>query len=101
LPTAVRIELSVVSAMAASSWRSASKRPISSAAKCWASPAEPPLPQARILPPLIRLAGHRFDGGGNRRRHHFDGIEFGVGAVFEVLGNAGNQVHFFSKGWGW
>ena len=33
---------------------------------------------------------HRFNGGGNRRRHHFDGIKFGVGAVFEVLGNAGN-----------
>ena len=40
--------MSVVSAMAASPWRSISKRPTSSAAKCCASAAEPPLPQARI-----------------------------------------------------
>src|SRR5574343_1274142 len=49
------MEQSVVRAMAASSWRSASKRPISLLAKRCESLAEPPLPQASILPPLIRL----------------------------------------------
>jgi hypothetical protein len=53
LPIAVRIELSVVSAIAARPGRSRSKRPTSSAAKCCASAAEPPLPQARILLPLV------------------------------------------------
>ena len=36
---------------------------------------------------------HRLDGGGNRGRHGVDGIELGVGAVFEMLGNAGDQIH--------
>src|SRR4051812_9589080 len=47
----VSVELSVVSATAASGGRSASKRLTSSAAKCCASAAEPPLPHASTLPP--------------------------------------------------
>src|SRR5437899_2086969 len=39
--------------MPASGGRSASKRLTSSAAKCCASAAEPPLPQASALPPLL------------------------------------------------
>jgi len=54
LATAVRIEVSVASDKAGSSGRSRSKRPTISAAKCWASDAEPPLPQARILPSASR-----------------------------------------------
>src|SRR3954471_1078821 len=53
---AVTIELSVLSAMAPSSGRSRSKRPTNSAEKCWASAAEPPLPQASTLPPLVTHA---------------------------------------------
>src|SRR5690606_7375831 len=44
------MDVSVLSAIPASGRRSRSKRPTSSAMKCWASAAEPPLPQARILP---------------------------------------------------
>src|SRR5882672_2445206 len=47
------MEVSVVSAMAARPGRSRSKRPTNSAAKCCASPAEPPLPQASTLPPPV------------------------------------------------
>src|SRR5690606_8690356 len=43
------VELSVVSAIAGRLGRSRSKRLSSSDEKCWASPAEPPLPQLRIL----------------------------------------------------
>src|SRR5437016_6617671 len=50
----VRVELSVVKASAASGARSVSNRLTSSAAKCCASAAEPPLPQASALPPLRR-----------------------------------------------
>src|SRR6266702_2940618 len=53
---AVRMELSVVSAMAPSSGRSRSKRPTNSAEKCCASAADPPLPQASTLPPLVTHA---------------------------------------------
>jgi hypothetical protein len=53
LPIAVRIEVSVVSATAASPGRSRSKRPTNSAAKCCASAAEPPLPQISTLPPAV------------------------------------------------
>src|SRR4051812_23526272 len=49
----VSVEVSVVSAMPASGGRSISKRLISSAAKCCASAAEPPLPHARTLPPAL------------------------------------------------
>ena len=48
------IEVSVFSAMPARGRRSRSKRPTSSATKCCASAAEPPLPQARILPLFAR-----------------------------------------------
>jgi hypothetical protein len=51
----VRVEVSVVSAIAASGGRSFSKRLSSSAAKCCESAAEPPLPQAMTLPPAARL----------------------------------------------
>ncbi len=50
------MELSVVSAMAPSSGRSRSNRPTNSAEKCWASAADPPLPQASTLPPLVTQA---------------------------------------------
>src|SRR5215208_3939108 len=53
---ALRIELSVVRAMAPSSGRSRSNRPTNSAEKCWASAADPPLPQASTLPPLVTHA---------------------------------------------
>ncbi len=46
--------MSVASEIAGSSGRSRSKRPTISAAKCCASDAEPPLPQARILPSASR-----------------------------------------------
>ncbi len=51
---AVKIDVSVVKAIAAKPGRSRSKRPTNSAAKCWQSAAEPPLPHARILPPSVR-----------------------------------------------
>ena len=47
----VRTEESVVSARAASARRSRVMRFTSSAARCWASAALPPLPQRRIFPP--------------------------------------------------
>ena len=47
-----------VSAIAGSSGRSRSKRPTSSAAKCCASAAEPPLPQARMLAVGEQALGH-------------------------------------------
>src|SRR5688500_3167827 len=50
------MELSVVRAIAPSSGRSRSKRPTNSAEKCWASAADPPLPQASTLPPLVTQA---------------------------------------------
>ena len=37
------------------------------------------------------------DGGGDRGRHQLDGVELGVGAVFEMLGDAGDQVHVFRR----
>src|SRR5688572_1840955 len=49
---AVIAEVSVVSAIAGRPGRSRSKRPTISAAKCWLSAAEPPLPQASTLFPL-------------------------------------------------
>src|SRR5688572_22628499 len=55
----VSVEVSVVSATAASGGRSRSKRLTSSAAKCWASAAEPPLPQASALPPAFRDCAKR------------------------------------------
>src|SRR5687767_7604703 len=48
---AVSAELSTVNAIAGMPGRSRSKRPTISAAKCWLSAAEPPLPQARTLRP--------------------------------------------------
>src|SRR5438105_12621691 len=42
--------------IAPSSGRSRSKRPTNSAEKCCASAAEPPLPQASTLPPLVTHA---------------------------------------------
>src|SRR6188508_1192196 len=53
---AVSVEVSVVSAIAASGARSVSNRLISSAAKCCASAADPPLPQASALPPALSAA---------------------------------------------
>src|SRR5690625_3748089 len=50
---AVSAELSVLRAIAASGRRSRSKRPTSSAEKCCASAAEPPLPHTNILLLLI------------------------------------------------
>jgi hypothetical protein len=44
--------VSVVSAIAASGRRSWMNRPVSSAAMCWLSAAEPPLPHNISLPPL-------------------------------------------------
>ena len=53
---AVRADVSVVSAMPASPGRSRSKRPTSSAAKCWLSAAEPPLPHESTLRPAFNAA---------------------------------------------
>ena len=33
------------------------------------------------------------DGGGDGGGQHVDGVQLGLGAVLEVLGNAGNQIH--------
>src|SRR3954468_23497776 len=67
----VSVELSVVSATAASGGRSISKRFRSSAAKGCASAAEPPLPQASTLPPRLsvsaRSAPARAIGSGSER----------------------------------
>src|SRR5688572_25553463 len=52
----VSVEQSVVSATAASGARSISKRLMSSAAKCCASAAEPPLPHASTLPPPFSVS---------------------------------------------
>src|SRR5262249_54192680 len=49
--TAVRIEVSVVRAIAARPLRGRWNRPTSSLARFWASAAEPPFPNARTLPP--------------------------------------------------
>ena len=48
---AVIADVSTVSATAASGSRSPRKWPVSSAAKCWASAALPPLPNVTSLPP--------------------------------------------------
>ena len=56
---AVKIDVSVVSAIAGSPLRSASNRPTSSAAKCCASAADPPLPQTRIRCPSIKAFDRR------------------------------------------
>ena len=50
----VIVDESVVKAMAGRLGRSRSKRLSSSDEKCWASPAEPPLPHESILPSLSR-----------------------------------------------
>ena len=55
LPTAVRIELSVVRAIAESALRSVLYLPTISAAICCASAALPPLPHSSILLPFLRL----------------------------------------------
>src|SRR5579859_4566169 len=49
----VSVDVSVVRAIPASGGRSISKRLMSSAAKCCASAADPPLPQARTFPPAF------------------------------------------------
>src|SRR5690606_36224503 len=51
LPIAVKLEASACSGMAEYGRRSDRYRPTSSAVRCWASAAEPPLPQASIRPP--------------------------------------------------
>src|SRR5262245_10257072 len=51
---AVIVELFVVSATAGNPGRSFSKRPDSSAARCWASAADPPLPNDTTMPFLRR-----------------------------------------------
>ncbi len=48
--------MSTVKAIAARAGRSLSKRQTSSAAKCCASAAEPPLPQLNILLPFFKAA---------------------------------------------
>ena len=51
LPAAVRMEVSVVSAIARSAGRLTVRRTTNSATRCWASAAEPPLPATRSLWP--------------------------------------------------
>ena len=79
LPTAVRMLESVVSAMAGSPRRSRLNRPTSSAAKCCASAALPPLPNTSTLPPALerppialggldRCRDPAIDRGGGGRR---------------------------------
>jgi len=51
---AVSTDESVVTATAGSGGRSSSKRLTNSAARCWASAADPPLPQKKSLPPRAR-----------------------------------------------
>ena len=58
-PTAVTTDGSVVRAIAERPARSRWKRPTSSATKCWASAAEPPLPKASTRPPASRLSAMR------------------------------------------
>ncbi len=58
--TAVTTDGSVVSAIAERPGRSRAKRPTSSATKCWASAAEPPLPKASTRPPASRLSAMRW-----------------------------------------
>lgn len=53
----VTVEASVVKANAARPGRSRSKRFNISDEKCWASPAEPPLPQVSTLPLFMIAAG--------------------------------------------
>src|SRR6202011_1796436 len=52
LPAAVRMEESVVRAMARRAGRLTVRRTTNSATRCWASAAEPPLPATRSLWPL-------------------------------------------------
>jgi hypothetical protein len=46
-----------------------------------------------------QAVGHRFDGGGNRCRQRIDGVQLGLGTVFEMLGDAGNQIHEAASFW--
>ena len=68
--------------------RSRSKRPTSSAAKCCASAAEPPLPQARILPSAKQAFGHHARGARDRGRQRFGGVELQLRAVGEMVADA-------------
>ena len=66
------MELSVVSAIAASGGRSISKRLTSSAAEVLGVGVEPPLPQARSA--VVEQAGcHQFDRLRDRRGHQLRG----------------------------
>jgi hypothetical protein len=56
LVTAVAVETFWPSASARIGRRSAWKRPTSSAAMCWASAAEPPLPHSISVPPRFSRA---------------------------------------------
>ena len=56
LPMAVRMEVSVVRAMARRAGRSTVRRTTNSATRCWASAAEPPLPATRSLRPAFMAA---------------------------------------------
>lgn len=38
-------------------------------------------------------AGQHFDGGGDRCGHRFNAVELGTGTVFEMLRDAGDQIH--------
>ena len=43
---------------------------------------------------VVHEAGHHhLHGVGDRGGHQFDGVQLGLGAVLEVLADAGNKVH--------
>ena len=75
----------MVSAIAARPGRSRSKRPTNSAAKCWASAAEPPLPQARTLPPPVMQPTSALTASAIGLLSDFGGGVLEVGAVEKLL----------------
>jgi hypothetical protein len=77
--------VSVVRAIAASSWRSTSKRPTSSAAKVLRVGSRAAVAAGEDLAVVEQAADHRLDRPCDRRRQRFAGVELGLGAVAELL----------------
>ena len=92
---AVSAEVSTVSAIAGSPGRSRSKRPTSSAAKCWQSAAEPPLPQASTLLPRPSAAASASPARAMAGRQRFAHALLERDGVLEVAADVGDVIHGF------
>ena len=86
MPTAVKIDVSVVKATAGQARRSFLNLPIISAAKCWASAADPPLPHKNTVLPQLNChltytgeKSHRIIEDNLKKSSLYNGSISGVG----------------------